>query len=183
MRMTGCLAGRARAFGPTSCCTASASSAPRPRPGHDMLTTLPLGEGSSHYVHTAIKSRSLNGHGADFADTPGTWTIMHGTVWWHTVLRAVRRSRARRDIQRRSRLRVVHSYCLCIWNFATLPPFYWCATAGPRACSLLETVHSRIRGLHTWTVWVVSLTDGTMVACAIIVCTPPRVCVHSIVRG
>ena len=120
----------------------------------------------------------------------------HGTIWRHTVLRAVRRSRARGDIQRRSRLRVVHSYCLCIWNFATLPPFYWCATAGPRACSLLETVHSRIRGLHTWTVWVVSLTDGTMVACAIIVCTlvggrrpangtglVPRVRAHSIIMG
>jgi hypothetical protein len=75
-RMTGCLAGRARAFGPTiiSCFTASASSAPGPRPGRDMLTTWPRGEGSSQYVHTAIKSRSLNGHGADLADTPGTWT-------------------------------------------------------------------------------------------------------------
>ena len=72
--MTGCLAGRARAFGATSCFTASARSAPGTRPGRDMLTTLPPGEGSSHYVHAAIKSRSLNGHGADLADTPGTWT-------------------------------------------------------------------------------------------------------------
>jgi len=72
--MTGFLAGRARAFGPTSCFTASARSAPGTRPGRDMLTTLPPGEGSSHYVHAAIKSRSLNGHGADLADTPGTWT-------------------------------------------------------------------------------------------------------------
>ena len=168
--MTGCLAGRARAFGATSCFTASARSAPGTRPGRDMLTTLPPGEGSSHYVHTAIKSRSLNGHGADLADTPGTWTctaLFGGILYCEPC----------GDLEHGETSGADHGYesytrTACAAEiFPTPPPFYWCATAGPRACSLLETVHSRIRGLHTWTVWMAPLTDGTMVACAIIVCT------------
>ena len=168
--MTGCLAGRARAFGATSCFTASARSAPGTRPGRDMLTTLPPGEGSSHYVHAAIKSRSLNGHGADLADTPGTWTctaLFGGILYCEPC----------GDLEHGEISGADHGYksytrTACAAEIFPPPRPFIGALLPARALVLCwRPCTVGLGGCTRGTMWMAPLTDGTMVACAIIVCT------------